>query len=124
MKCHSASLAWTGIGLMLLLVALAGAGCSSKERITLHGSVSYKGQPVQAGIVKFYGPGDHSSMAYIRNGTFRITDIPPGQVQVTVEPESSGGEGNAIPPKYADPKTSGLSFNITSGTRDLPINLD
>lgn len=124
MKCHSSSrvLARTSLGLVML--ALAVTGCSNHQRLTIQGSVSYKGQPVEAGIVKIYGPGDHLEMAYIRDGTFRITDVTPGAIQVTVEPDPSGGKRTTIPTKYADRNTSGLSFTITSATRDLPINLD
>ncbi len=126
MKCHSAFLvlARTGLGLLMLALALAGAGCSKSQRLTLHGSVSYKGQPVEAGIVKIYGPGDHLEMAYIRDGTFRMTDVTPGDIQVTVESDPSGGKRTVIPKKYADRTTSGLSFTITPATRDLPIHLD
>jgi hypothetical protein len=102
---------------------LAGAGCSDNQRLTIKGSVSYQGKPVPAGIVKIHGPGDHLAMAYLRDGIFRITEVPPGEVKVTVEPDPSGGQSVPIPKKYADLKTSDLVFTITSSTSELPIEL-
>jgi hypothetical protein len=112
-------------GWLALAAALALAGCSGDQRLAITGSVSFKDQPVRAAIVKIYGPGDHLEMAYVRDGTFRITDVTPGEVQVTVEPDPSQGKSaQQIPKKYADRKTSGLVFTITSGTRTLPIKLE
>ncbi len=118
----------------LVVLALIGvaAGCSDNKPLTINGSLSYKGEPVPAGIVKFYGPADQSSMAYVRDGTFVVTDLSPGEFKVTVELDGSsvkeggakGGRPVAIPQKYADLKTSGLVYTITPKTRDLPINLD
>lgn len=113
-----------GLGLVLAALALAVAGCADNKRVTLHGTVTYQGQPLQAGIVKIYGPGDHPSMAYVRDGAFRITDVTPGEIQVTVEADPSGGKRAALPKKYADRSTSGLSFQITPASRDLTIKLD
>jgi hypothetical protein len=126
MQCRSAppGAARTAAGILALALVLAGAGCSGDKRLTVHGSVSYQGQPVPAGVVKFYGPGDHLMMAYLRDGTFRITDVTPGEVKVTVEPDPSGGKAARIPKKYADPKTSDLVFTITPKTRELPITLE
>lgn len=120
-------------GLLLLSLILCGAGCSDNKPVTANGSVSYRGEPVPAAIVKFYGSGDHSAMAYVRDGAFIVTDLPPGEVKATVEPDDSqrkgagvaqGGKSVVIPRKYADPKTSGLVFTITRKTRELAINLD
>jgi hypothetical protein len=113
-----------GLGLLMTALVLAAAGCANNQRVTLHGTVTYQGQPLQAAIVKIYGPGDHSSMAYIRDGSFHITDVTPGEIQVTVESDPSGGKRTALPKKYADRNTSGLSFQITPGSRDLKINLE
>ncbi len=124
---HRSSLrvqARAGLGLVMAALGLAVVGCASNQRITLHGSVTYQGQPLSAGIVKIYGPGDHSSMAYVRDGAFRITDVTPGEIQVTVESDPSEGKRTALPKKYADRNTSGLSFQITPSSRDLKITLE
>lgn len=113
MKCHLVILF---LGLTLTMV-----GCSNNKRLTIKGSVSYQGRPVAAGIVKFHSPGDHLEMAYVRDGAFSITDVPPGEVQVTVEPQ---GKGNEIPRKYSDLKSSPLVYTITPKTRELAITLE
>lgn len=126
MKCHASlpGAARTALGFLVLALVLAGAGCSDNKRLTIQGSVSHKGQPVPAGIVKFHGPGDRLAMAYLRDGAFRITDVTPGEVKVTVEPDPSKGKPAAIPKKYSDLKTSSLVFTITPATRELPIELE
>jgi hypothetical protein len=108
---------------LVLALLLAGAGCSGQKRLTINGSLSYEGHPVASAMVKFYSQ-DHVEMAYVRDGSFTITDVPPGEVKVAVEPDPSGGKSVAIPQKYTDPETSGLAFTITPKTRDLPIQLD
>jgi hypothetical protein len=110
-------------GVLFFGLMLAGTGCSDNRQITIKGSVSYQEQPVKSGIVKIYGPGDHLAMAYVRDGTFHMTGVTPGEIKVTVEPDASEGKSVAIPKKYADPKTTDLVFTITSSTRDLPIEL-
>jgi hypothetical protein len=114
----------TAPGFLFLALVLANAGCSDNQRLTIKGSVSYQGQPVKTGIVKIYGPGDRLAMAYLRDGTFHITEVTPGEIKVTVEPDSSEGQAVAIPKKYADPKTTNLVFTITSSMRELPIELN
>jgi hypothetical protein len=108
---------------LLLAVLLIGTGCSDAKRVAIHGSVSYQGTPVAAAIVKVYGPGDNPAMAYVRDGAFRMTDVTPGEVKVTVEPDPSA-KATAIPKKYASLKTSDLVYTITSSTRDLTIDLN
>jgi hypothetical protein len=127
-----------GLGLLALAALLAG-GCTPRKNFTLKGSVSYQGKPVPAGIVKFYGPGDRLSVAYVQpDGTFEITDLVPGPVKVAVEedpgarmkasmgtpPAGGAVQHVSIPPRYWDEKTSGLEFTIDARTKDLPIKLE
>jgi hypothetical protein len=120
-------------GLLLLSLTLCGTGCSDNKPVTVNGSVSYRGEAIPAAIVKFYGSGDHSAMAYVRDGAFIVTDLPLGEVKATVEPDDSqrkgagaarGGTSVVIPRKYADPNTSGLVFSITAATKKLDLKLD
>jgi hypothetical protein len=124
---------------LALLAAAALAGCNANKRLTITGTVTYKGQPLPSGVVRFYSGADRMSMATVQpDGSFAVTDVPPGAVKVTVEPDpqaskhrSMGGGANEpapkpvpIPPKYADPTTSGLEYTISSGTNKLEVKLE
>jgi hypothetical protein len=124
---------------LALLGIAALAGCNANKRLTITGTVTYKGKPLPSGIVRFYSGRDRMSMATVEaDGTFAVTDVPPGPVKVTVEPDpqaskhrSMGGGANepapkpvAIPSKYADPTTSGLEYNITGGSNKLEVKLE
>jgi hypothetical protein len=137
MASHASHLGRAALGVLVLAAALAAPGCGNK-RVTVEGTVTYKGTPVPAGyLVKFHGPGDHLEVGIIdEDGAYAVTDIPPGEVQVTVEddpgmaptkPKSAvkaGGEKVAVPRRYMDANTSGLTFTITSGTRRLDLKLE
>jgi hypothetical protein len=123
---------------LLSLAACCLSGCSGNKRHTIQGFVTLQGEPVPAGLVRIFGPGDHLSTAPIRpDGTFTVTDVPAGQIRVTVAPAkermagSSGtaGPGSAppapkavIPARYNDVGTSGLVYTVAPG-RPLEINL-
>ena len=129
--CRAAALA--------LLAAAALAGCHSNKPLTITGTVTYKGQPLPSGIVRFFFGTDRQSMATVEpDGTFAATDVPPGPVKVTVEPDpqaakhrTMGGGANEpapkpvkLPPKYADPATSGLEYTISPGANNLEVKLE
>src|SRR5262249_48922693 len=66
-------------GLLTLAVALV--GCGGVKKITVNGTVSYKGQKLSSGILKFIGPGGAYSAAQINSdGTYIMTDVVPGDV--------------------------------------------
>jgi hypothetical protein len=125
---------------LLVLAALAAAGCPGPRRVTVEGTVTYKGTPVPEGyLVKFLGPGDHLAVGIVtEQGAYAVTDIPPGEVKVTVEPDpgmpptktkpagNTAGAGGkfTLPRKYLDAGTSGLTYTITPGTRQLDLRLD
>jgi hypothetical protein len=133
--------------LLLAIAAVGVAGCGGEpERQTIPGKVTLKGQPLPSGVVRIHGPGDRLSSAMIQpDGTFAITDVMPGKVQISIvdDPSSSGGgmpppAGAAPPPKsdkaavkrvpipakYKDVKTSGLEYDITPEMKELVITLD
>jgi hypothetical protein len=132
--------------LLLALAAVGVAGCGGDPRQTIPGRVTLKGQPLPSGVVRIHGPGDRLSSAMIQpDGTFAVTDVMPGKVQVTIvdDPSSSGGgmppppgaprppksdtpavKRVPIPAKYKDVKTSGLEYTITPETKELIIPLD
>jgi hypothetical protein len=120
-------------------VGLALVGCSGGvKKVTVNGTVTYKGQPLESGILQFVGPDGAYSAAVVQNGGgFTMTDVVPGQVKVGVQ-SAPGGSGSSdpkaprtkvvppssLPEKYRSPDTSGLVYTIAPDTRTLDIKLD
>lgn len=121
-------------------VADAVVGCADKgvKKVTVHGTVSYKGQRLQSGILKFVGPeGSYSAASIQSDGTFIITDVVPGEVKVGVmeAPQGSGSSSGektpaapktppvSLPEKYREPETSGVTYTIAPETRELSIDI-
>jgi hypothetical protein len=127
--------------LLAALGVLTAAGCASKSKAVISGKVTYKGEAVGWGDVRFFGPDGAlwSSALLNPDGTFTATDVPPGEVQVAVHmlpnlarPKKSSdtpADGSTprkavpIPRKYQDPTTSGLRYTIGPGTNHLEIQL-
>lgn len=130
--------------LLGLVAVVAVAGCSGAggvKKVTVHGTVSYRGQPLRSGILKFIGPeGAYSAASIQSDGTFIITDVVPGEVKVGImeAPQGSGSSSSpdekktssgpktppvSLPEKYREPETSGLTYTITSETKELPIDI-
>src|SRR5262245_26222910 len=110
--------------LALGLLAACVVGCSKGgvKKVTIAGTVTYRGEPLRSGILRVVSTGGEFATAPIRaDGTFTLTDVVPGEVQVGImsEPQSfssSDGKGRAaprqvpIPAKYQDPQQSGLKY--------------
>lgn len=127
------------IGVSAVVALFAATGCSGEgtEKVTIEGTVAYKGQPVPSGILRVAGPNGSFSTTPIRSdGTFTLTDVVPGQVKVGIMPEpapaGSSSDGKpagpaprpvALPQKVTDPETSGLAYTITPDTRQLNIEI-
>lgn len=121
----------------LAFLAFAGCADNSIKKVTVHGTVTYKGQPVRSGILKFIGPeGAYSAASLQPDGTFVITDVVPGEVKVGVmeAPQGSGSSSGDekpgpkaapvnLPEKYREPDTSGLKYTITPETKELAIDI-
>lgn len=144
------------IGLLLVL----GCGETKGTVARLSGSVKYNGTPVTAGMITFTAKGEGGDaggtypVPITPDGTYTTSQLPAGELQVSIETESAnpkrpkagqqyGGEkaqmkrspppegvGSApkgtyvkIPPKYSDPKTSGLTVTVTNGknTKDFDL---
>ena len=124
------------------LVGAAGllflAGCAPSTG-ALTGTVTFADQPVTTGQVTVYGPdGQVLTVTINPDGTYRVEDVPTGQVRIVVlpppptDPEGNeivkirGKEGKAapvlpkavktpVPARYEDPGTSGLTTKVSSG---------
>ncbi|MFO0970297.1 MAG: hypothetical protein U0793_32510 [Gemmataceae bacterium] len=124
----------------LVLAPLAGCGGGVGD---VSGVVDFGGKPVKVGDVTFYGPDNVPHGAKLdRDGKYSITGVPAGKARVVVVSPNPKGmptlvrEGKkfgpdeedvknwvALPKKYEDPATSGLEFDVKSGSNTIPINL-
>jgi len=78
-------------GLLLALFLGLAAGCAKNPAAPgrVSGTVKYKGQALPAGNIYFHSQGKGSYRATLAaDGTYEITDIPAGEMVVTVETES------------------------------------
>jgi hypothetical protein len=126
---------WYPVYLLGLVAVAAAVGCGGTKKVTVTGTVSYKGQPVTAGMVQFVGaPGTAPAGGLIKNdGTFTVTDVTPGEVKVSflaTPPSSKDPPGPKVttvgdlPEKYRDAEKSGLKYTITPDTTKLDIKID
>lgn len=132
---------------LLLLLPISGCG-KGRPSGTVTGTVTYKGAPLTAGKVTFYGPKNQTATAAINeDGRYEATDVPLGLVKVAVEtpppppPEAVKaakqgkrrfGVGNpitlpentvSIPKKYNNPEISGYSLTVKEGSQPFDIDL-
>ena len=123
------------IGPLLLgaaLVVLPGGESTSsaqkgEKKGSVAGKVTYKGKPLPGGTITLHVAKGKPIRGSLRaDGSYSVKDVPPGQVQVTIETESvkaKAGKYVPIPLKYADPRTSGLTYEVNKGTQTFHIEL-
>jgi hypothetical protein len=139
---------------LLLLVVLVGCGPNRSRFGAVSGKLTYKGRPVNdAALLLYPTSGDVTIPIVIpvdHEGTFRITDVPPGEYKIVVQ----GAEGQTsdmsllrdIPPekkaevkakleqqstpttipfpnKYKDLKTTDLKCTITDKAQPMDLDL-
>jgi hypothetical protein len=121
------------LGLVAIVVTASGCG-GGNQKVTINGTVSYKGQRVSGGMLQFSGPkgGAPAAATIQQDGTFIITDVVPGEVKVSIAatPPPGGKTRSApkvtsadLPEKYRDPEKSGLKYTITPDTRQLDVEI-
>jgi hypothetical protein len=116
---------------LLTAVTLAVVGCSSGgiPKVAIKGTVTYKGKPLESGMLKFIGAKGASVAAIKSDGTYTITDVVvPDEVKVCVSKPPPAGtmvkeRPFDLPDKYSDPAKSGLQYAITADTRELNIEI-
>jgi hypothetical protein len=133
--------------LAVLALAFVAAGCGPSVG-DISGTVTYNGQTLGSGTVQFNGTNATATSGIAADGTYTITKMPVGPVQIAVEtippppgtPQDGGGKitGGSmsvqgappppgkyvpIPDKYKDPRTAGLSYEVKSGKQlhDIPL---
>ena len=119
--------------LAVAIVAIAGCGSKSPTKITVHGKVWYRGEPLPGGLIVFIpdtergnnGPLAKGTIA--ADGTFSLApETAAGWYRVAVAPLPS--ESTSIPTasnpypgpplRYRNPTISGLSGEIKPGTEN------
>jgi len=131
---------------LLFLLPITGCGGGNKHRGKVSGKVTYKGEPVSAGTVTFFGPNNEAASAPIgKDGTYQASAVPVGDVSVTVSTPPAGPspaqagknplmekkkfhgtteKSVTLPNKYAKAGTSGLRLTVSEGSQpfDIPLN--
>jgi|SRR5579875_428972 hypothetical protein len=126
--------------LLAVLVLALPIGCDNKGRYPVHGRVTYPdGSPLTEGIVigemdkgeaRVMARGNVNSDGTFSWGTQRPGDgAEPGKYRIVVMPRSVGeyeasqGKLPDVDPKFSDPKTSGITFEVKPGKNELEITV-
>ena len=130
--------------LLIAGIALACAGCESKEILgPVTGVVRFEGEPVPGAMVLFHNDakGVHLMARADDNGRYEVqmaggAGLPPGDYDVCVSPPVQDhplGPIKAPPPvndlypniprRYRDVKTAGLTLTVTENTNNLDIDM-
>ena len=70
------------------------------------GAITVNGQPLAAGKITFYLDDDQFVGSKVKDGSYKVTRVPVGEWKVVIE-------GDGIPARFADEKTTGLKVNVT-----------
>jgi hypothetical protein len=134
----------------VLSVVGCGSGGYHGPTGAVTGRVTLDGQPIpQGSVVSFVSEAGFTATATVSsNGSYQLQtagnpEIPVSTYKVSIAPPAqamsetdydkymSGEGGDAtetpsevIPPKYADPATSGLSFDVEQGANTIDIELE
>lgn len=68
-----------------MLVFASGCGSSKTASASITGKITLNGQPVTGGNLYFHSDAGTYSASIDSSGTFRATDIPPGDMTVTID---------------------------------------
>jgi hypothetical protein len=121
-----------------MLVGASGCSGTTDAGDSLSGKVTLGPDPVSGTVVLVTGDGKEVPTTLKVDGTYLFTKPPVGHVKILVRSMNTGLPstappkdapampklgGVAPPPKYADAKTSNLSYDIKPGkqTYDIPL---
>lgn len=105
--------------LVLVCVLLAGfTGYITRPRTgTIDGTITLDGQPLPSGSVLLESEVLHwATIGTVRDGQFRITEIPPG-------PARAGVSGARVATRYGNPATTGFRLEVRRGPQPFTIAL-
>ena len=118
-----------GLFFFTMLPGCGGTG-TKPDQCTVSGTVTFNGDPVTGGILVFHittaKNENVSATTLIKgDGTYAVSEVTAGAAKVSVDnPAAPRKAGDvAIPKKFADPKTSGLKYDIGTGTQTIDIDL-
>ncbi|WP_437223773.1 hypothetical protein SH661x_003350 [Planctomicrobium sp. SH661] len=87
--------------LLIVLVAFACSGCSSREAAGVSGEVRFEGEPVEKGLIIFYPENGQVAGAEIVNGKYSIVGDPGaalGVNRVEITAKRKTGKKLVLPP--------------------------
>lgn len=124
-------------GLFAGLLTGCGKG-GSAQGVAVTGTVTLGDKPVEAGLVTFLTDDGKTASAELQDGgKFSLANAPVGKVYIGVNTQMLRGQSRQnlkqskgkekgtfleVPPRYADPKTSGLTETIEAG-KELKIRI-
>ena len=130
---HKLSHTVTGVAILLSLVAMGGCGKSGLDKVPLHGTVTFKGQPIPDGEVRFVPIGETKGPASVGNivdGQYKVDargGVPVGKHRVEIRiigspPTPVAGQGevlasggsNSVGPRIYDSAKSPLEAEISA----------
>ena len=89
--------------LILPIVILPLMGCGKRNQGVVSGTITYRGQPVNGVVLHLYpSSGKDVSIPVTQEGTFRTTNVPPGEYKIVVEAPKPR-DMPAMPKKGGDP---------------------
>jgi hypothetical protein len=122
------------------ILALSGCMGSKGDFVPVEGTVTWKKQPLDHGVITFVSPGSRAATGDIENGVIKnVTTLKsgdglhPGEYRVTIvsldqsdKHKNDMAPPSLIPRKYADIATSELSAVIEQGSsnKKLTFNLE
>jgi hypothetical protein len=108
---------------------IAAAGCSeSSSTIAVHGTVSYRGQPITSGAVTFFPESGRPTTVSLTDEGEYAAELPAGEYRVTVNVgvvlPPGWKEGDPVPPQklqlpvqYTTQARTPLKANVTADDR-------
>jgi hypothetical protein len=138
-----------GVSCLVALLLLGAASGCGKKTVTVSGKVTYQGQALPVGTVRFLTSDQRVVGADIgEDGTYSVSGVSPGEAKISVSvpsqatlmPQQKGPGGKAtedqsapsgparrvvpIPQHYGNPETSDLKYTVTTDskqTHDIPL---
>ncbi|MFZ9791857.1 MAG: hypothetical protein ACO3F3_05905 [Gemmataceae bacterium] len=135
----------------ILVICVMGCGQRAYEipdsGATLEGSVTYDGKPVPMALIVVRSETATADARIVESGKYKVPSVPIGKVKIAVDTDAMrgelmsrsmaqaykgpGGQSSAeagkklsfiaVPGKFADPDSSGITFEIKKGANTFDI---